>query len=143
VRDVARQLDMAGKTHAVATLELSEVQAHALGMLDVELPADGAPFRPTLFTSSAMPDVISRRMKLARRRLGTDPEQIAQAIADSEAEERFALYMTKQYRHLREALPLVWRFYEDAAQAGGAVLVVDLRARDLETPDEVELMPHY
>jgi hypothetical protein len=51
--------------------------------------------------------------------------------------------VTRKLRHLREALPLVWRFHERAVQAGDAILVVDLRARDLEIPDEVELIGAY
>src|SRR5262249_34970660 len=42
-------------------------------------------------------------------------------------------------RHLREALPLVWHFHERAVDSGDAILVVDLRARDLEIPEEIEL----
>ena len=42
-------------------------------------------------------------------------------------------------RHLREALPKVWNFYDKAVEEGNAVLVIDLRARDLEIPDAVEL----
>jgi hypothetical protein len=57
----------------------------------------------------------------------------------TESDPRFTDYLDKQLRHLREALPLVWRFHERAAEAGDAVLVIDLRARDLEIPEQFEL----
>ena len=139
VRRIAQTLDQTGKQHASETLELSEVQAHALSMLELELPADDEPLQPTLFTTSVTPAMLRERMTLAKRQLGTNPERVAAQLTTNERDKRFAGYMRKQMRHLREALPLVWRFYERALEAGEAILVVDLRARDLEIPDAVEL----
>jgi hypothetical protein len=143
VRGVAQALDRAGRDAATERLELSEVQAHALSMLEFELPQDEAAFAPTLFSTSAMPAQVQLRMELARRRLGKTPERVAAQFVSDERDKRFAGYLKKQMRHLREALPLVWRFYERAAEAGEAILVVDLRARDLEIPDKVESAHAY
>jgi hypothetical protein len=140
VQQIARQLDKAGKRCAHESLELSEVQAHGLSMLEIELEADDNAFAPTLFSTSVMPDVLHERLQFARRQLGTNPERVAAEIRSNERDKRFSGYISKQLRHLREALPLVWRFYERAEAAGEAVLVVDLRARDVEIPDAVELM---
>lgn len=142
-RGVATALDRTGHEHALEYLELSEVQAHALAMLEFELPADDSPFAPTLFSTSASPAQVRLRLELARRRLGKTPERVAAQFVTDERDQRFAGYMKKQMRHLREALPMVWRFYERAAEAGHAVLVIDLRARDLELPDEVESAHTY
>jgi hypothetical protein len=140
VQATARQLDQVGKTKANERLELSEVQAHSLSQLNIELPNDGSEFPPALFLSSAGPAALQRQMRIARRRFGDDPDTIAARLVQRENDPRFAAYLDKQVRLLREALPLVWHFYERAAQAGDAILVVDLRARDLEIPDEVELI---
>ena len=140
VRSVAQQLDDAGKRNASEQLELSEVQAHSLAMLDVELPGDGGEFPPPLFMTSAPADLLPRYLKIARRRLGSSPEAVASNLGQGERDPRFADYLDKQIRHLREALPLVWHFHERAAAAEEAILVVDLRARDLEIPEEIELM---
>jgi len=143
VRATARQLDEAGRANAIEHLELSEVQAHGLSLLDVELPSDGLEFPPALFMSSVTPAQLRRYLKLANRHLGTDPDAAARRFVQTEHDPRFSDYLNKQVRHLREALPLVWRFHERAAQAGDAILVVDLRARDLEIPEEIELLSVY
>ncbi len=140
VRDVARQLDEAGQHNATEHLELSEVQAHSLSLLDVELPGDGGDFPPPLFMTSTDPELLKRSLKAARRRLGSSPETVASRLGQGERDPRFADYLDKQIRHLREALPLVWHFHERAAEANQAILVVDLRARDLEIPEEIELV---
>ncbi|HLY26789.1 MAG TPA: hypothetical protein VKQ72_10650 [Aggregatilineales bacterium] len=139
VQATARQLDLAGRANAVESLELSEVQAHSLSFLDVELPSDGHEFHPALFVSSAIPAAVRLHLKAARR-LGENPEQAVRQFSAGERDPRFADYVNKQLRHLRDALPLVWNFYERAASARASVLVVDLRARDLEIPEEIELM---
>jgi hypothetical protein len=143
VQATARTLDEVGHAQAVEALELSEVQAHGLSLLDVELPADDLEFPPALFMSSASPAMLARHLKLAQRRLGNSPEEAAERFVQNERDPRFTAYLNKQVRHLREALPLVWHLYERGAQAGDAVLVVDLRARDLEIPEEVELASAY
>ena len=143
VRDIARQLDDAGRQHSIENLELSEVQAHGLSLLDVELPSDGLEFPPALFMSSVGPDGVRRHVKAAQRHLGASPDAAARRYVQNERDPRFSDYLDKQLRHLREALPLVWRFYERALAAGDAILVVDLRARDLEIPEEVELLSVY
>ncbi len=137
-RAVASQLDQAGRAAAAETLILSEVQAHALSLLEVNLPSDGAPFPSPLFLCSQAPEGVQLHLSAARKVFGADPERAARHFAVSVRDPRFLGYLNKQLRHLREALPLVWRFYERAAQAGAAVLVVDLRARDLFVPDAVE-----
>jgi hypothetical protein len=78
-------------------------------------------------------------MQKAKRRLGADPDRVAAMLVSEESDARFSLYVDKQMRHLREALPLVWHFYERAIAAKDAILVVDLRARDLDIPEAVEL----
>jgi hypothetical protein len=143
VRATAQQLDSAGARHAVERLELSEVQAHSLSLLDIELPRDEGELPPALFMTSVDSNMLQRHLKAARRRLGEDPDKAANRFVQRERDPRFAGYLEKQVRHLREALPLVWRFHERAAEAGDAVLVVDLRARDLEIPEEIELLGMY
>ncbi len=140
VQATAQQLDQAGQTKAVEKLELSEVQAHSLSQLNIELPNDGNEFPPALFLSSVAPAGLRRQLRIARRRLGDDPDLAAKRLVQRENDPRFAAYLDKQVHLLREALPRVWHFYERAAEAGNGILVVDLRARDLEIPDEVELM---
>jgi hypothetical protein len=139
VRSLAVQLDALGQQHGSERLELSEVQAHALAMLELDLPGDEADLPPTLFTTSVTPTLLALRMQIARQKLGKTPERIAAQLTTNERDKRFAGYMRKQMRHLRETIPLVWRFYERAEADGEAILVVDLRARDLEIPDAVEL----
>jgi hypothetical protein len=143
VRDTARQLDAEGQRRAAERLELSEVQAHSLSLLNIDLPGDGGVFPPPLFMASVDPDALRHHLRIARRRLGPDPEIAARRFAHNEHDPRLAAFLDKQLRHLREALPLVWRFYERAAQTGDAILVIDLRARDLEIPDEAELIGAY
>ncbi len=143
VRDTARRLDETGRTHAIESLELSEVQAHGLSLLDVELPADGSELPPALFMTSGDADLLRRYLKIARRQLGETPEKAASRFVQHERDPRFSDYLNKQLRHLREALPLVWHFHERAVEANNAIIVVDLRARDLEIPEEVELLSLY
>ncbi len=139
VQAVAQRLHDAGETHGTARLELSENEAHSLSMLELELPGDDLELAPALFMTSAAPDTIRRYLKIARRKLGTTPEAAASRISAPGRDPRFAGYLQKQIRHLRDALPKVWDFYESAAAADQAVLVIDLRARDIEIPEEVEL----
>ncbi len=143
VRATARQLDAVGQENAIVRLELSEVQAHSLSMLDIDLPSDDNELPPALFMTSLDPDTLRRHLRIARRRLGEDPDKAANRFVQRERDPRFSDYLEKQLRHLREALPLVWHFHEQAAEAGDAILVVDLRARDLEIPEEVELLGLY
>jgi len=105
----------------------------------LELPADGEPIPPSLFTVSASPETIRLHLKVARRKLGPTSETALLRIEASERDPRLAGYLHKQLYHLSEALPKVWHFYQRAMEAGHSVLVVDLRARDLEQLDEVEL----
>ncbi len=95
------------------------------------------------FMSSATPAMLAQHIRVAQRRLGNNPEEAGARFVQSEHDPRFTAYLNKQVRHLREALPLIWHLYERASAAGDAVLVVDLRARDLEIPEEVELMSVY
>lgn len=139
VRAVALQLDKIGKANALETLELSEVQAHSLSMLEIEVPSDGGDFAPSLFLTSLPPDGVRAYLKIVRKFLGSDPARAASRFATNVRDPRLMGYMRKQVRVLRETLPLVWGFHERAAEANHAVLVIDLRARDLFVPDEVEL----
>lgn len=139
VRSTARQLDDAGRTNAIDRLELSEVQAHSLSLLDIELPDDGGDIAPALFLTSADPETLRREVRIAKRRLGLDPQKAVNRFVQREQDPRFSGYLEKQLRHLRQALPLVWDLHDQAAEAGDAILVVDLRARDLEIPEEFEL----
>ncbi len=139
VQQVAQELHNAGERLGTERLELSENEAHSLSLLEIELPSDDLELPPALFMSSTAPEGIKRYLKVARRKLGSTPEIAASRIAAPDRDPRFAGYLQKQIRHLREALPKVWNFYETAAEAGDAVLVIDLRARDLEIPDAVEL----
>ncbi len=143
VRSVALELDEAGRANAIEQLELSEVQAHGLSLLDVDLPSDGEELAPALFMTSAGPTLLRRYLRIARQQLAETPEEAVKQFVQSEPDPRFSAYLDKQIRHLREALPLVWHFHERAADAGDAVLVVDLRARDLEIPEEIELANEY
>ncbi|MEP7285269.1 MAG: hypothetical protein ABI947_05820 [Chloroflexota bacterium] len=143
VRDTARALDEAGRANALEQLELSEVQAHSLSLLDITLPSDGLEFPPALFMSSVDPVALRRQLRVAHKRLGDDPETAAGRFVQTERDPRFSAYLDKQMRHLRETLPAVWRLHEHTAETGDALLVVDLRARDLEIPEEVELLSAY
>jgi hypothetical protein len=107
--------------------------------LDVALPADQLEFPPALFLSSADAAQLNRYFKIVSRKLGTDPEQIAIETDQGSTDPRFSGYLEKQVRHLKAVLPTVWRFHKQAAEAGDAVLVIDLRARDIEIPEEIEL----
>ena len=142
VQTVARALFAAGERAAidpVDRLELSENEAHSLSMLELELPADDQPITPSLFLHSADPARVRQQLKIARRKLGSTPESALTRISTPQRDPRFAGYLQKQIRHLKDALPRVWHFYEAAAEADQAVLLVDLRARDLEIPEAFEL----
>jgi hypothetical protein len=91
-----------------------------------------------LFLCSAAPAGVRKHLNAARKALGPDPELAAARVAVQGSDRRVAGYLKKQVRHLREALPTVWSFYERAAAADEAVLVIDLRARDLVEPDPAE-----
>ena len=138
VRATARQLDAAGLAHGIERLELSEVRAHSLSMLDIPLPDDEISLSPALFLASGSGPTLARWMKLARRKLGSNPEAIAARLDIGDHGPRFVGYLQKQVRHLGETVPLVWRFHERAVEGGDSVLVVDLRARDLDIPDAAE-----
>jgi hypothetical protein len=140
VRAIARQLDQAGQRNATERLEISEVQAQSLALLEAEVPPDGKVFPPALFMTSAAPGVLRAHLKLARKLLGSDPESAARRFAIGSADRRVVDYLKKQVRHLRETLPVVWHFHERAAEVEQAILVVDLRARDLDIPDAAELL---
>lgn len=138
IRSIARQLDEAGSRAAVERLEISEVQAHALAILEIEMAPDDRPFPPALFLCSAGPSGVRAHLDAARAALGADPARAAARVGVQGSDKRVAGYLKKQVRHLREALPLVWSFYERAAAADEGVLVIDLRARDLFEPDPAE-----
>ena len=142
VQMVARTLYAAGERAAidpVDRLELSENEAHSLSMLELELPADDQPIGPSLFLHSADLIRVRLQLKIARRKLGSTPQSALTRISTPQRDPRFAGYLQKQVRHLKDALPRVWHFYEAAAEADQAVLLVDLRARDLEIPEAFEL----
>lgn len=142
VQHIARQLYAAGEQGApdsVDRLELSENEAHSLSMLELELPEDDQPISPSLFLHSADHAKIRQQLKIARRKLGSTPEIALTRISTSQRDPRFSGYLQKQVRHLKEALPKVWHFYEAAAEADQAILLIDLRARDLEIPEAFEL----
>src|SRR5215813_13964918 len=84
VQQTAKQLDEAGKASQKESLELSEVQAHSLSLLDITLPHDGNEFPPALFMTSADPDMIRLHLKMARRKLGTSPEKVVGLMTRSE-----------------------------------------------------------
>jgi hypothetical protein len=135
----AQQLYQQARVQASFELELSENEAHSLSLLEMEMPGDGLEYPPSLFMASANPETIKRFLRLAQRKLGPSPEIAVTRISVDSNDPRYAAYLQKQVRHLREALPKVWHFYAEAEKAGQAVVVVDLRARDLEIPDAVEL----
>ena len=137
-RSTATDLYEAGVRDGNAQLTLSENEAQSLSMLDIELPADGQPFPPTLFSASAGSDAVRQHLKTARRKLGSTPDVALARIEAPERDPRLAGYLHKRLHHLNEALPKVWGFYQKAADAGQSVLVVDLRARDLAELDEIE-----
>ncbi len=139
VQSLARQLYQAGTEHAGERLELTENEAHSLSLLEIEMPADGLDFPPSLFMVSALPEAVRRHLKIAQRKLGSTPEEAVERISISASDPRFEGYLQKQVRQLRLALPKVWHFYGAAAEARQGILVVDLRARDVEIPDEFEL----
>ncbi|MCS6871264.1 MAG: hypothetical protein RML95_10820 [Anaerolineae bacterium] len=138
VRATAAELDRAGRAAAAESLVLPEVQAHALGLLEITLPGDDVPFPPPLFLCSQAPEGVQLHLKAARRALGADAERAVRHFATNVRDPRLLGYLNKQLRHLREALPRVWHFYERAAEANAAVLVVDLRARDVFEPEAIE-----
>lgn len=138
VRAIAAELDRAGQAAAAESLILPEVQAHALSLLEITLPNDRSPFPPPLFLCSQPPAGVQMHLRAARKALGADAERAARHFATNVRDPRFLGYLNKQLRHLREALPRVWHFYERAAEANAAILVVDWRARDLFEPEAVE-----
>lgn len=135
----AQELYQQARQHAVAEIELTENEAHSLSLLEMEMPGDGLEYPPSVFMASATPEIIKRFLRVAQRKLGFSPEVAASRIDAESNDPRYAAYLQKQVRHLREALPKVWHFYADAEKSGQAVVVVDLRARDLEIPDAVEI----
>ena len=139
VKATATALAAIGTQAAHETLVLTENQANALPLLELDLPDDHKAYAASLFTTSLSPERVVKFMQKAKRRLGADPDRVAAMLVSEESDARFSLYVDKQMRHLREALPLVWHFYERAIAAKDAILVVDLRARDLDIPEAVEL----
>jgi len=139
VQQVARSLYDLGVAGAQASLELSENEAHSLSMLDFELPGDDLEFPPAPFMASAAPEQVRRYLRFIQRKLGPTPEGAAARVEATSNDPRYTGYLKHQVRNLRVALPKVWRFFEAAERAGAGVLVVDLRARDVEIPEAVEL----
>jgi len=142
-RSVARQLDDAGSEAGAERLEISEVQAHALAILEIEMAPDDRPFPPALFLCSAGPSGVREHLETAREAFGADPARAGARVGVKGSDKRVAGYLKKQVRHLREALPVVWSFYERAAAADEGVLVIDLRARDLFEPDPAERLHNW
>lgn len=143
VRETAQTLYEAGRAAALESLELSENEAHSLSLLEVEMPRDGQPFPPALFTSSAGPESALTHVRLARKVLGPDAERAGGRFATNVRDRRMLGYLNKQLRHFRATLPRLWRLYERAAETETGILVVDLRARDLFIPDPIESMEAY
>lgn len=143
VQNVASQLDQHGRDHAVEALELSELEAHALSLLEVELPRDGLPFPPSLFLASLPPEGVVQHLKLARKTLGADAERASGRFAVNVRDPRMLGYLNKQLKFMQQGLPKVWKFFERAAADQHAVLVVDLRARDVFIPEAIELEGIY
>lgn len=139
VQATARSLYDQARSAAAGDLELSENEAHSLSMLDLELPGDGLEFPPALFMSSAGRDAVQRMLKLAKRNFGATAAIAAGNLAVESTDPRYRAYLEKQVRHLRDALPKVWGFYAAALENGQAVVAVDLRARDVEIPEAIEL----
>jgi hypothetical protein len=139
----AQQLDAQGLANQTARLELIEPESQAMALLDIEIAQERrSVYQPAMFLCSADSAQVRLHVAAARKRLSPDIDAAVEAIALEEGDHRTSGYLAKQLRHLRTALGKVWRFYEAAESAGEAVLLVDLRARDVFIPDLVELAPH-
>jgi hypothetical protein len=139
VQYIARRLFSESRELAEATLELSENEAHSLSMLEIELPPDSLELPPSLFIASGSPDQVKRSLKIARRRLGATSAQAITKLEVSGTDPRYVGYLRRTLRHLQGALPKVWDFFEQAERHQQAVILVDLRARDVEILDPVEM----
>jgi hypothetical protein len=139
VQAAARALYDKASLVAQGRLELSENEAHSLSLLDLELPGDGLEFPPALFMSSASSDSVQKLLKRAIRSFGPTPAIAIQNIEVQSSDPRYRGYLEKQVRHLRIALPKVWAFFAEAGTYHQAVISVDLRARDVEIPESVEM----
>ncbi|HRE47115.1 MAG TPA: hypothetical protein PLD47_05270 [Aggregatilineales bacterium] len=138
VQAVAQGLAEIGAKYGTDRLELSEVAAHSLSLLEITVPADDQPFPPQLFLTSLPPAAVRLHLTFLAAALGDDPDAAVRHIRASSRDPRYAAFLRKQVRRLRETLPTVWRFHERACAAGQGVLVIDLRARDLVIPDALE-----
>jgi len=142
VQNATRQLDALMHNAASEALELSENEASGLSLLSIQLPdtEDSAnEFSRSLFLASVDADSVQSYMLIMKEQLGDDPDQVARKMRPERTDARTRAYYQAQIVHLRSALPKVWRFHERAAAAGEAVIVVDLRARDVFIPDTLEL----
>lgn len=138
VQQCARDLDQIGAQNALERLQISEPEAHALSLLEIEVPHDGKPMPPQLFLTSLTPEGLQAHMDALQEALGDDPDAAPNKIGATSRDPRYAPYLRKMVGHLREVLPRVWKFHQSAVDAGSGVLVIDLRARDLFIPDPIE-----
>jgi len=104
VQSDAQQLYQEARTHALAELELSENEAHSLSLLEMELPGDGLEYPPSLFMSSATPEMIKRFLRVAQRKLGLSPEVAASRIDAESNDPRYAAYLQKTGAPLARSL---------------------------------------
>lgn len=146
VQNTARTLDSTARSVASEALELSENEAAGLSLMGIALPDSeqgDSEFNPSLFFTSLDPDAVQTYMQIVAEQLGTNPDKIARNVRPERSDSRSRAYYQAQIAHLRSALPKVWRFHERASSASEAVVVVDLRARDVFIPDAVELDALY
>jgi hypothetical protein len=142
VRATAQELAAAARDGAHGQLELSEVAAHSLAFLDqldISVPSDRRPLPPAPFLCSVGPRTAAAHMQAVRQRLGAEPVEALRGLLLDVQDRRVAGYFQKQLRTLQRNFGDIWQFYGQAVEAGHGVVVVDLRARDLWTPDPVEL----
>jgi len=139
-QQIAQKLDEIGKREATERLEISEVQAHALSQLEIDFPRDEQPFPPSLFLCSASAENVRVHLKVARRALGLSAERLGGRFGANVRDPRLRGYMDKLLRNLQIVVPTVWNFFDRAVADNQAVLVVDLRARDVFIPDAAELI---
>jgi hypothetical protein len=138
-QEVAQTLDQTARESSTTQLELSELQAHALTLLELEMPHDGAELPPQLFLVSGGKEIITGHLEIVRGLFAGNPANVAKMLRATTRDRRFQAYFDKMMNLLRETLPQVWQFWESAEKAGMAIVVIDLRARDVFIPSPEEL----
>lgn len=135
VQVVAQRLHDAGEAYGLKRLEITEPEAQGLALLEIEFADDGASFPPALLLTSGEPAALTKHLDIMREEIGSTPAEWHAHLVVADSDPRFIGYFKKHLNHIRDVLPRLWAFYQEAITEGHAIVVIDLRALKIEIPE--------